>query len=115
MLQWEIAFSPFGPLSAPDFAYREMWGLQLRPARGESRDYLHRRQPGFPGIGPATCRGTVTLTPNVQVNLTGQIDRYMKDHPLDPDKDPPTMQQMTRCRSVAAALPDDGPSHGGAS
>jgi hypothetical protein len=100
ILQWETTFSPFQPLGGANQTqtpYPVMWGLQnFKLSHSNPEIEYTGANPGFSGPGLTTYQGTVTLTHNVQVTLTQQIDNYLKRHPLLPDRDAPAVQQMKR-------------------
>src|SRR5262249_48673975 len=100
---------PFQPLSGPSgsqTAYQATWGVQkFKLSDGNPEITYTGANPGFSGPGPATYQGTVTLTHNVQINLTGRIGAYLKDHPLDPQEDPPATREMKQMLAAISQLP----------
>jgi hypothetical protein len=109
VLQWEASFNPFHPLRGPHqthTSYPEMWGLQKFQLSPSNPEITHTGEnPGLSGAVPATYRGTATLAHNVQQNLMTEIDRYLKDHPLVPDKDTVDLQKMKRELQRISTMP----------
>lgn len=109
VLQWEIGFSPFQPLTGSDqtpVAYPENWGLrQFELGRHDPEIRYTGDYPGFSGPGTTTYRGSVTLAHRVTAKLTHQIDHYLQARPPAPDIELPAVLQMKRTLQHIASRP----------
>lgn len=109
MLQWQAAFIPFVPHAnsnnAPA-ANAEAKGMDdfALADEGPEIDYTGAN-PGFVAPGSARYEGTVTLTNNVQLNLTAQIERYLNSHPANPQTDTPATTQLRQTLEAVGRLP----------
>lgn len=92
ILQWEAAFHPFpGKDETDPRCYSTDWVLSNFHLDDDNTEITYS---GNDGTSPATYQGMVTLTPNTEINLTGQIDKYLKNHPLDCNVDDRATQFM---------------------
>ena len=109
ILQWEVAYSPFQPISGPAntrTSYPETWGLEQFELSQSSPEITYKgANPGFPALGATSYQGTATLTHNVQLNLIAQIKRYLKDHPQNEQEDDPEVKELKRALEEVSKNP----------
>lgn len=105
MLQWQASFRAF-PHGDGTRPYPAGWGVEdftLSPAEPDIR--FTGADPGFEPADAASYEGTVTLTNNVQLNLVGQIERYLGEHPADSASDTPATVQTRQLLGAIKGMP----------
>ncbi len=93
LLQWEARFDPLYPVNVKT-PYSETLALndfELDSDTGEMR-YKGKLPPA--NQNGKVYRGIIALTHRTEIDLIGQIDTYLKNHPLDPVNDLPPIQAM---------------------
>jgi hypothetical protein len=93
MLQWEAKFDPIYPVNEKTH-YAGTLALDDFVLDSDTGELTYKGK--LPSSNPngKVYRGIVSLTHRTEINLVGQIDTYLKNHPLDLVKDPPAIQAM---------------------
>jgi hypothetical protein len=103
MLQWEARFDPVYPVDVKT-NYSEKLVLNDFELDSDTGEMTYKGKLPSPNLNGNVYHGTVSLTNRTEINLTGQIDTYLKNHPLDPVNDPPAMQAMKRTLAELRSL-----------
>jgi hypothetical protein len=103
ILQWEAIFDPVYPVDVKT-KYSETLALDDFELDGDTGEMTYKGKLPPANLNGKVYRGMVSLTNRTEINLTGQIDTYLKNHPLDPANDPSAVQAMKRTLAELRSL-----------